>query len=198
MPLKWAAIIGYMSAKGGPFYSNDVIWLHQVTVPLHQGTVPLFWVHQIHRNTIQNRISSETYNWDVHATWEIEPKNLGFTQMTSHGGVECQNILLILASMCFLWNNLWSVCRYITRPITGCSSQDRPVNNILTAPIWKCMSGIGDYRFTFLVDLFSNYTFYTNLTIFSIRILLIEDVTSLIVFNIWKVEKIMQHRLMPV
>ena len=37
----------FILAKGGPFYSNDVIWLHQVTVPLHQGTVPLFWVHQI-------------------------------------------------------------------------------------------------------------------------------------------------------
>ena len=47
MPLKWAAIIGYMQAKGRPFYSNDVIWLHQVTVPLNQETVPLFELHQI-------------------------------------------------------------------------------------------------------------------------------------------------------
>ena len=68
----------------------------------------------------------------------------------------------------------------------------------LTAPIWKCMSGIGDHRFTFLMDLLSNYTFYTNLTLFPITRFLIEDVTSLIVFNLWKVEKIMQHRLMPV
>ena len=47
MPLKWAAIIGYMQAKGRPFYFNDVIWLHQVTVPLYPGTVPLFELDQI-------------------------------------------------------------------------------------------------------------------------------------------------------
>ena len=68
----------------------------------------------------------------------------------------------------------------------------------LTAPIWKCMSGIGDHWFTFLMDLLSNYTFYTNLTIFSVSRLLIEDVTSMIVVNLWKVEKITQHHLMPV
>ena len=45
------------------------------------------------------------------------------------------------------------------------------------------MSRIGDHRFSFLMDLFSDYIFYKNLTIFSIRRLLIEDVTSLIVFN---------------
>ena len=53
------------------------------------------------QNTIQNRFSSETHNWDMYATWEIEPKNLGFTQMTSQGGVKGQTILLILALMCF-------------------------------------------------------------------------------------------------
>ena len=35
MPLKLAATIGYMQAEGGPFYSNDVIWLYQVSVPFH-------------------------------------------------------------------------------------------------------------------------------------------------------------------
>ena len=58
------------------------------------------------KNMIKNRISSETHNWYVYATWEIELQNLGFTQMTSQGGVEGQNILLILTLMCFLWNNL--------------------------------------------------------------------------------------------
>ena len=47
MLLKRAALIGYMQAKGRPFYSNDVIWLHQVTVPLYQETVPLFELNQI-------------------------------------------------------------------------------------------------------------------------------------------------------
>ena len=91
----------------------------------------------------------------------------GFTQMTSQGGMEGQNILLILALLCFSWNNLWSVCRYI--PFTGCSSQDGMSQQHLAAPIWKCMSGIGDRPLFFLMDLLSNNTFYTNLTIFSIR-----------------------------
>ena len=80
------------------------------------------------KHMIQNRISSETYNWYVCATWEIEPQNLGFTQMISLGGVEGQNILLILAPIWFLWNNLWSVCRYITGPISDCSSQWSPIH----------------------------------------------------------------------
>ena len=48
------------------------------------------------------------------------------------------------------------------------------------------------------IDLLPNYTFYTNLTILSIRYLLIDDVTSLIMFALWKVDKSMRHRLMPV
>ena len=56
----------------------------------------------------------------------------------------------------------------------------------------QCMSGIGDCRFTFLIDLLINYTFYTNLTILSIGYLLMEDVTSLIMFSLWNVEKSMQ------
>ena len=60
------------------------------------------------------------------------------------------------------------------------------------------MYGRNRWSLTFLVDLLSNYTFYTNLIIFSFRRLLIEYVTSLIVFNLWQIEKIMQHGLMPV
>ena len=55
----------------------------------------------------------------MHQTWEIETQNLGFTQMASHGGVEGQNILLILAPVCFLWINLWSVCLYVMGPFSG-------------------------------------------------------------------------------
>ena len=60
MPLNWAAIIGYRLARGRPFYSNDVILLHQVTVPLHQGTVPLFGLPS---NTIK------WYNTTLHFIW---------------------------------------------------------------------------------------------------------------------------------
>ena len=52
MLLKWAAVIGYMYAKGGPFYSNDVIWLHQVTVPLYQKTVPLITGDPLHSRAL--------------------------------------------------------------------------------------------------------------------------------------------------
>ena len=38
---------GLAMARGRPFYSNDVIWLHQVTVPLYQGTVLLSKLYQI-------------------------------------------------------------------------------------------------------------------------------------------------------
>ena len=54
-----------------------------------------------------------------------------------------------------------------------------------TAPIWKCRAGIGVHRITFPIDLLPNYTFFTNLTIFSIGWLLMEDVTSLL--TLWKV-----------
>ena len=60
MPLKWAAIIGFMQSKGRTFYSNDVIWLHQMKIPLHQGKVPLFWVHQI---------LSKIYDTKSHSIW---------------------------------------------------------------------------------------------------------------------------------
>ena len=56
-------------------------------------------------------------------------------------------------------------------------------------PIWKCMSGIGDHQFIFLIDLLPNYTFYTNLTISSIGYILKEDVTNLMTFNLWKIKK---------
>ena len=76
-----------------------------------------------------------------------------------------------------LWNNLWSMCRYITGLFNGFSGKHG--KQYLTATIWKCVSGIGDHRFTFIMDLLSNYTFYTNRSIFSIGWLLKEDVPSL-------------------
>ena len=103
------------------------------------------------KDMIQNRISSETHNWYVYATQMISQE------------VEGQNSLLFLAPMCFLWNNLGSVCRYITRPISTCSSQDGTGQQQLAAPIRKCMSGIGDHRFTFLIDFCCQITHFTQL-----------------------------------
>ena len=152
--------------------------LHFIRGPFHYSEC----IKYCQKYSIQNRISPETHNWYVHATWEIEPPNLGFTQMTSQGGVI--KIFCLSLHLYAFWNNLWSVYRYITRQISGCWSQDGTSQQHLTAPIGICMSGIGDHRFTYLMDLLSNYTLYTNLTIFSISILLIEDVTSLIVFRL--------------
>ena len=184
-PVKRAAIIVYMQAKGRPFCFNDVIWFHQVTVPL-------FGLNQIQSNDMtQSVISSETHTWYMYTAWEIETPNLGLTQMASPWGVGGQNIMLILALMCFLWNNLWSVCRYVMGSLSGWWRLGRNGLCYLTAPLWKCRSRIGDHRFIFFMDLLPNYTFYTNLTTPSIGYLLIEYVTSLITFNLWKVEKSM-------
>ena len=130
MPLNLAAIIGYMQAERGPFYPNDVFDFIKWRFHLISGRFHYF-EYQILSNIYDTKpISSETHNWYVNATSETEPKTLGFTKMTFQGVVEVQNILLILAPICFLWNNLWSVCRNITGPITGCSSQDGMVINM--------------------------------------------------------------------
>ena len=113
---------------------------------------------------------------------------LGFTKLASQAGEV--KYLLIIAPMCFLWNTLWSVCRYIMGSFSGWWRLSGKRQQYLTAPVWKCMSGIGDHWLTFLIDLLRNYTFSRNLTIFLIGWLLIEDMASLITFNLWKVEKI--------
>ena len=130
----------------------------------------------------------------MYTIWEIETQNLWFTRMPSQGEVGGQRCLLVLAFMCFLWNNLWSVSRYIMGPFSGWWRQGGNGQHYLAAHIWKYRSGIGDHRFKFFMDLLPNYTLFTNLSILFIGYLLIEDVT----LNLWKVKKIMQHRLMPV
>ena len=111
---------------------------------------------------------------------------------------EVKIYLLVFAPVCFLWNNLWSVSRYIMGPFSGWWRLVWRTSPVSNPPIWKCRSGIGDHRFPFFMDLLPNYTFYTNLTFLFIGYLLTEDVTSMITFNLWKVEKVMQHHLMPV
>ena len=149
-------------------------------------------------NVTQNCISSETHNWYMYTIWEIITPNLWFTQMPCRGEVGVKRFLLVLALMCFLWNNLWSVSRYIIGPFSGWCRQGGNGQHYLAAPIWRYRSGSGDHRFKFLMDMLPNYTFYTNLSILFIGYLLIEDVTSLMTLNLWKVQKITQHRLMPV
>ena len=64
-PLTWAAIIGYMKSKGRPFYTNDVIWLNQVTVPLYQRTVPLLELRQIQMEMIWYKIANHLKLIDI-------------------------------------------------------------------------------------------------------------------------------------
>ena len=116
-------------------------------------------------NVTQNYISSETHNWYMYTIWETETQNIWFTQMPSQGEVGGQIFLLVLAFMGFLWNNLWSVSRYIMGPFSGWWRQDGNGQHYLAAPIWKYRSGTGDHRFKFFLDLLPNYTFYTNLSI---------------------------------
>ena len=124
----------------------------------------------------QNCISSETPNWYMCATWEIKTQIYGL-HICLPKEKWGQIFLLVFAPMCFLWNNLWSVSRYVME-----AGWEGPSLS-LTAPIWECRSRIGDYRFTFFMDLLPNYTFYTNLTILFIGYLLIEDGANLITFN---------------
>ena len=149
-------------------------------------------------NVTQKCISSETPNWCMYTICEIETPNLWFTQMPSRGEVVVIRFLIVLALMCFLWHNLWSVSRYIMGPFSGWWRPGGNGQRYLAAPIWIYRSGFGDHRFNFFMDLLPNYTFYTNLSILFTGYLFIEDVASLMTFNVLKVQKIMQHRLMPV
>ena len=111
---------------------------------------------------------------------------------------EVKIFLLVLALMWFLWNNLWSVSRYTMGPFSGWWRHSGNGQHYLAAPIWIYRSGIGDHRFKFFTNFLPNYTFYTNLSILLIVYLLIEDVTCLMTFNWWTVQKITQRRFMPV
>ena len=147
---------------------------------------------------IQNCISSETHNWFMYTTWEIETQNLWFTQMPFQGKMAGRNIFACPNTYRLLWNNLWSVSRYIMSPFSGRWRLGGTDQQCLAASISKYRSGIGDHRFTFFIDLLPNYTFYTNLTNIVHWVIAYRDVAHLITRNLGKVEKSMQNRLMPV
>ena len=196
----WFDFIRWHVRKGRPFYSNDVIWLHQVTIPLNQGTVPLFELHQIQPEWCDTELhfTRNSQLIHVHRMRDRNPKSVTYTGAFPRRSWGVKIYLLVFAPICFLWNNLWSVSCYIMRPFSGwwrLVGRTSPVSN---PPIWKCRSGIGDHRFPFFMDMLPNYTFYTNLTSLFIGYLFTEDVTSMITFNLWKVEKIMRPRLMLV
>ena len=152
-----------LSCKQRAEHFTRIMWFYFIKWRFHfiRGRFHNSWVHQI---------LSKIFDTKPNFIWKLllihVRKNIGFTQMTSQWGVEDPNILLTLAPMCFLWNNLWSVCRCITGPVSGCSSQvGMGWSTTFNRSTWKSMSGIDDHRVTFLMDLLSYYTFYTNLTL---------------------------------
>ena len=99
---------------------------------------------------------------------------------------DVDRFLLVLAPIGFLWNNLWSVSRYIIGPLSGRWRQGGIDQQRLAAPIWKYRSGFGDHRFTFFIDLLPNYTFYTSLTNIAIWVIAYRDVAHPITLNLGK------------
>ena len=120
------------------------------------------WNNQI--DVIQNCISSETYNWYMYTIRDMVSHIYGFHRCLPNEKWEVERFLLVLVLIGFLWNNLWSVSRYIMGSFSGWWRLGGDDLRYLAAPIWKCRSGFGDHRFIFFIDLFPNYTFYTNLT----------------------------------
>ena len=115
----------------------------------------------------------------MYTIWEIETQNLWLTQMPSQGEMADRKIFVCLSTYRLLWNNLWSVSRYVWRQ----SGNDQ---QCLAAPIWKYRSGFGDHRFTFFIDLRPNYTFYTNLTNIVHWVVAYRDMAHLVRLNLGK------------
>ena len=85
-----------------------------------------------------------------------------------------------------MWNNLWSVSRYVMGPLSGRWRQSGNDQQCLAAPIWKYRSGFGDHRFNFFIDLRPNYTFYTNLTNIVDWVVAYRDVAHLVRLDLGK------------
>ena len=118
-----------------------------------------------------------------------KPKIYGLCRCLPKEKWEVDRFLLFLAHTVFLWNNLWSVSRYIMGSFSGWWRLCGNDQQCLAAPIWKYRSGFGDHRFTFFIDLLPNYTFYTNLSNIVHWVVTYRDVAHLITLNWGKVEK---------
>ena len=118
---------------------------------------------------------------------EMETQNLWLTQMPSQGEMADRKIFVCLSTYIgFLWNNLWSVSRYVMGPLSGRWKQNGNDQQCLAAPIWKYRSGFGDHRFNFFIALRPNYTFYTNLTNIVHWVVAYRDVAHLVRLNLGK------------
>ena len=119
--------------------------------------------------TISNTIKMMWYKIAFHpklttdtcSQYEKEkPKIYGLQRCLPKEKWEVERFLFVSAPTGFLWNNLWSVSRYIMGLLSGWWRQGGNDQQYLATPIWKCMY----HRFTFVIDLLPNYTFDINLT----------------------------------
>ena len=140
---------------------------------------------------MQNRISSQTHNWYIYASWEKESQNLGFFQMIYHGGVEGQNTLL------FAYLGTYVV--FMEQPVVSLSLYNGTIHWLL-GPGWEWSMASSRSHLKMYVrnrwsPIHNSHAFAFKLhilhksDIFAIGRLLIEDVTGLIVINLWKVDK---------
>ena len=92
-------------------------------------------------DVIQNCISSETYNWYMYTIWDMVSHIYGFHRCLPKEKWEVKRFLLVLVPIGILWNNLWSVSRYIMGSFSGWWRLGGDDLRYLAAPIWKCRSG---------------------------------------------------------
>ena len=139
----------------------------------------------------QNCISPETHNWYMYTAWEIEIQNLWLTQMPSQGGVGVKRCLLVFALKCFLWNNLWSVSRYIMGSFSACLMEAgrNPFENVGQESV------ITDSHFSWIS---SQITHFTQVWFFVHWIFAYRRCDKHDNVQFMKSLENMQHRLMPV
>ena len=158
-----------------------------MTVPLYQKTVPLIELNQIQSKWCDTKLhfirNSQLIH--VHHMRDRNPKSMAYTDAFPRRMAD-RKIFVCLSTLGFLWNNLWSVSRYVMGPLSGRWRQSGNGQQCLAAPIWKYRSGFGDHRFNFFIDLRPNYTFYTNLTNIVHWVVAYRDVAHLVRLNLGK------------
>ena len=102
------------------------------TIRTASTTIRIMW-HKIAfhlKLTIDSCTQYERWKPEIHGLHRCLPEE------------RCEAIifLLLLAPMCFLWNNLWSVCRYRMGPFSGWWSLGGNDQQNLVAPVWKYRS----------------------------------------------------------
>ena len=160
-----------------------------MTVPLYQKTVPQIELNQIQSKWCDTKLhfirNSQLIH--VHHMRDRNPKSMAYTDaFPRRNGRSKDFCLSYLSTYRLLWNNLWSISRYVMGPLSGRWRQSGNDQQCLAAPIWKYRSGFGDHRFTFFIDLRPNCTFYTNLTNIVHWVVAYRDVAHLVRLNLGK------------